>query len=241
MTQNDFIIDSDTAYEVRLDIQNAFQALASNSSGTGQPSTRYAGMWWYETDSNIMKFRNEANSAWIDSFYIDDGAGAFRIINDTQVVNKTTGAQTGLLGDQTNATWEAGTGTTESLVSPAKIKNAILALAPESGIGLNEVWQAFGTFNLNTAYQNTYGKPIQLAVTARTGTDLGGAYSSTATFQTSTDNSTYFSVASASSIVQGENVTISQTMTLTPIIPTGHWFKLTTSGLASTVSLTVLR
>jgi hypothetical protein len=72
--------------------------------------------------------RNEANSAWINVGYLDQGSSAFRILDDTQVMN-TSGTQTGLLGDQTNATWEAGTSTTESLVSPAKIKNAITSIA----------------------------------------------------------------------------------------------------------------
>lgn len=241
MSQHDFDIANQTAASARADINSALQALASLSSGNTAPSTTYANMLWYETDTNILKMRNEADSAWISVAYLDQGSSAFRILDDTQVMN-TSGTQTGLLGDQTTATWQAGTGTTESLVSPAKVKAAIEALAPASpGIGDSETWQSFGTFSVNTAYQNTYGKPIQLAVTARTGSSQSGNSSSVATFQTSTDNSTYFSVASASSIFQGENVTTSQTMTLTPIIPTGHWFKLTTSGLASTVGITVLR
>jgi hypothetical protein len=144
---------------------------------------------------------------------------------------------------QDTATWEAGLGTTESLVSPAKVKAAIEALAPASpGIGDSETWQSFGAFSVNTAYQNTYGKPIQIAVSARTGSTQSGNYSSTAKFETSADNTTYFTVARVDSIFLNENETIPQPMTLTPIIPTGHWFKLTTSGLTSTVSLiTVLR
>ena len=241
MSQHDFDIANQTASSARADINNALQALASLSSGNAAPTTTYANMLWYETDTNILKMRNEANSDWISVAYLDQGSNAFRILDDTQVTN-TGGTQTGLLGDQATATWEAGTGTTESLVSPAKVKAAIEALTPPSpGIGDNETWQSFGTFNVNTAYHNTYGKPIQIAVTARTGSSLAGNSSSVATFQTSSNNTTYFSVASASSIFQGENVTVSQTMTLAPIIPTGHWFKLTTSGLASTVSITVLR
>jgi hypothetical protein len=218
MTQNDFIIDSDTAYEVRLDIQNAFQALASNSSGTGQPSTRYAGQWWYETDSNIMKFRNEANSAWIDSFYIDDGAGAFRIIDDTQVVNKTTGAQTGLLGDQTNATWEAGTGTTESLVSPAKVKAAIEALVPEASpsIGESQQWYAASSVTTGVSVQNTYGRAIEVY------TEIISSFENTTyNFQVSTNNSTWITLLS----VQADGGGGSDKKNGTFIIPAGHYFR----------------
>jgi hypothetical protein len=67
--------------------------------------------------------RSEADDAWINVGYLDQSANAFRILDDTQVVN-TSGTQTGLLGDQTTATWKTGTSTTESLVSPAKIKAA---------------------------------------------------------------------------------------------------------------------
>jgi hypothetical protein len=128
MSQHDFDIANQTAASARADINNALQALASLSSGDTAPSTTYANMLWYETDTNILKMRNEANSAWINVGYLDQGSSAFRILDDTQVMN-TSGTQTGLLGDQTNATWEAGTSTTESLVSPAKIKNAITSIA----------------------------------------------------------------------------------------------------------------
>ena len=73
--------------------------------------------------------RSEANDQWINVGYLDQSADAFRIFDNTQVVN-TSGTQTGLIGDQATAVWEAGTGTTESLVSPAKVKAAVEALTP---------------------------------------------------------------------------------------------------------------
>lgn len=127
MSQHDFDIANQTASNARADINAALQALASTSSGTVEPTTKYANQFWYDTANNILKLRNEANSAWLNVGYIDQ-TGGFRVLDDTQVVN-TSGTQTGLLGDQSQATWEAGVGTTESLVSPAKIKAAIDALA----------------------------------------------------------------------------------------------------------------
>jgi hypothetical protein len=129
MSQHDFDIANQAAASARADINNALQALASLSSGNAAPTTTYANMLWYETDTNILKMRNEADSAWINVAYLDQGSSAFRILDDTQVTN-TSGTQTGLLGDQATATWEAGSGTTESLVSPAKVKAAIEANAP---------------------------------------------------------------------------------------------------------------
>lgn len=126
MSQHDFDIANQTASNARADINSALQALASTSSGATEPATKYANQLWYDTTNNILKIRNEANSAWLNVGYVDQTNG-FRVLDDTQVVN-TSGTQTGLLGDQAQATWEAGVGTTESLVSPAKIKAAIDAL-----------------------------------------------------------------------------------------------------------------
>lgn len=127
MSQHDFNIANQTASNARADINNALSALATLSSGSSAPSTTYANMLWYDTGNNILKMRSEADDAWISIAYMDQSGNNFRILDNTQVTN-TSGTQTGLLGDQTQATWETGTGTTESLVSPAKIKAAIDAL-----------------------------------------------------------------------------------------------------------------
>ena len=129
MSQNDLVIANQTFPATRADINNALQSLGSTNSGATEPSTTYANMMWYDTSSNILKMRAEANDAWINVGYFDQSADAFRILDDTQVVN-TSGTQTGLLGDQSTSVWESGTGTTESLVSPAKIKASVIANAP---------------------------------------------------------------------------------------------------------------
>lgn len=130
MSQNDLVIDNQSFPATRSDINSALQALGSLSSGSSAPATTYANMLWYDTTNNTLKMRAEANDQWISVAYVDQSADAFRILDDTQVVN-TSGTQTGLLGDQATATWEAGIGTTESLVSPANVKAAIDALAPQ--------------------------------------------------------------------------------------------------------------
>ena len=127
MSQHDFSIANQTASNARADINNALQALATNNSGNSAPSTTYANMWWFENDTNRLKIRNEANSAWINVAYLN---GTEWSVLDNTKVKTTTGTQTGLLGDQTTGTWQTGTGTTESLVSPAKVKAAIQNIAP---------------------------------------------------------------------------------------------------------------
>lgn len=126
MSQHDLDIANQTASQTRVDLNLAFKALGSTSSGISEPTTSYPNQLWYDTDNHILKLKAEVGGDWINIGYFDQSADAFRILDDTQVVN-TSGTQTGLLGDQTTATWETGTGTTESLVSPAKVKAAILA------------------------------------------------------------------------------------------------------------------
>ena len=122
MSQHDFSIANQTASNARADINSALQALATNNSGNSAPSTTYANMWWYENDTNLLKIRNESDNGWISVAYLD--GTNWEILDNTQVVN-TSGTQVGVLGDQATSTWQTGTGTTESLVSPAKVSSAV--------------------------------------------------------------------------------------------------------------------
>jgi hypothetical protein len=124
MSQNDYTIANQSASNARADINNALQALASCSSGSSAPSTTYANMLWYDTNTNILKMRSEADDAWISLNYLNQSANTNNILDNTQVVN-TGGTQTGLLGDQAQNVWTAGSGTTESLISPAKLKGVL--------------------------------------------------------------------------------------------------------------------
>jgi hypothetical protein len=66
MSQNDFNIANQGFPSFRSDLNDALQALASNSSGATEPATTYAGQFWYDSTNDVLKFRNGANSAWID-------------------------------------------------------------------------------------------------------------------------------------------------------------------------------
>ena len=71
MSQHDFNIANQSFPATRTDLNNALAALASNSSGDTEPGTTYANQWWYETDTNILKLRNEANNGWVDVITLD--------------------------------------------------------------------------------------------------------------------------------------------------------------------------
>ena len=45
-------------------IENNFAALKSAFSGAAAPANTVAGMWWFDTATNILKLRNEANNGW---------------------------------------------------------------------------------------------------------------------------------------------------------------------------------
>ena len=66
MAQHDMNIANQGFPATRADLNNALQALVSNSSGTSAPSTTFANQWWYDTTNNKMYIRNEANNAWIE-------------------------------------------------------------------------------------------------------------------------------------------------------------------------------
>jgi len=76
MSQHDFNIANQGFPSFRTDLNNALVALATTSSGTAAPATTYANQLWYETDTNTLHIRNEANSAWLDLMVIDQTTGS---------------------------------------------------------------------------------------------------------------------------------------------------------------------
>ena len=176
MAQHDYNIANQTAANARTDINNVLSAIATNNSGTSAPSTTFANQWWYDTDAFILYIRANGNDAWIPVAYLDQTGDNFRILDDTQVVN-TSGSQTGLLGDQATATWQTGTGTIESLVSPAKVAASATEVVGDYALGVGQTWQSLtGSRALNTTYQNTTGRPISVSVVTQPGGDQSSSF-----------------------------------------------------------------
>ena len=169
MSQHDFDIANATASNARVDVNLALKALGSLSSGTTEPTTRYANMLWYHTGTNLLKIRNEANDAWINIGYVDQAGAVFSILNNTKTV-ATDGSDRGLLGPQLDAAWETGTSTTESLVSPAKVKAAVIANSTSTAPTM-QVFTASGTWTKPSGC-----KSVKITVT---GGGQGGGNSST--------------------------------------------------------------
>ena len=142
---------------LRTNLNLSLKALNSLNSGASEPTYSYANMLWYDTSSNILKMKPEDNAAgqWISIGYFDQSTDTFKILDDT-VVTTAAGVDTdGIIGDQTTETWETGTGTTESLVSPAKVKAAVEALAPSSALTLGTFTAASGNAFLDFSVPTT--------------------------------------------------------------------------------------
>jgi hypothetical protein len=71
MAQHDYVIDNATAAAVRTDLNNALKAIRTSNSGATEPSTTFQNQWWFDTTTNNLKFRNDANSAWVTIGKVD--------------------------------------------------------------------------------------------------------------------------------------------------------------------------
>ena len=220
MSQHDFSIANQTASNARADINNALQALASNNSGNSAPSTTYANMWWYENDTNLLKIRNESDNAWISVAYLD--GSNWEILDNTQVVN-TSGTQVGVLGDQATSTWQTGTGTTESLVSPAKVAASATEVVGDYALGVGQTWQNMtSSRGYNTTYQNTTGRPICVNVTGQPATG------STIILDVSSNSNM------SSSIQLGGQKDVNGQTSISAIIPNNQYYKVSVNNATLT-------
>lgn len=152
MAQHDYNIANQTAAQFRSDLNDALEAIATNNSGTAVPATTYANQWFYDTDDQLLKIRKNSATDYLNVGYIDQTDG-FEVLDDTKVVD-TSGTPTGLIGDQDQDVWTTGTVTTESLVSPAKIKAAAEAFCLGSFNATSQLFNhpsglqlRFGTFS----------------------------------------------------------------------------------------------
>ena len=65
MATHDYIINNDTAANVRSDLNGVLAAIRSSNLSPTEPATLYAGLFWFDTTNDELKIRNEANDAWI--------------------------------------------------------------------------------------------------------------------------------------------------------------------------------
>lgn len=66
MSQTDFNVANASGASVRADLNAHFDAMVSLSSGATAPSVIFPNQWWLDTSTNILKQRNDANTAWVN-------------------------------------------------------------------------------------------------------------------------------------------------------------------------------
>jgi hypothetical protein len=137
MAQHDYVIDNQASAAARADMNNLFQAIASQNSGATAPATTYANMIWYDTSTDLLKIRNEANSGWITVGTVDQTNNVFNpnFLPATQVEA------------------EAGTNNTKGMTA-LRVAQAIAALSPAFASGVNiQAFTATGTYTPTTGYK----------------------------------------------------------------------------------------
>ena len=118
MATHDYVIANQSASNARIDINNALSAIVSNNSGASAPSVTYANMFWYDTTNNLLKMRNEADTNWIDLFYLDQSGNDAEVrattiqqpnASSNVAVKDSTGTEVLTLSPPSQAQAEAGT------------------------------------------------------------------------------------------------------------------------------------
>jgi hypothetical protein len=132
MSQNDLVINNQSFPATRADINSALQALGSLNSGATAPSTTYANMLWYDTATNYLKMRSEANDAWITVGLLDQSANTFSPAGVSEL---------------TQGQVEDDTSTVFGQVSGQRLAQAVAANASAGGLTRYSLFTASGTFN----------------------------------------------------------------------------------------------
>ena len=101
MAQHDYVIDNSTGATVRADINSVLQAIASNNSGSSDPSTTYAFQLFADTTNNVLKIRNAANNGFINLFTLSGGVDVDAASNFNEDVTFT-GASANIVFDKSD-------------------------------------------------------------------------------------------------------------------------------------------
>lgn len=140
MATHDYIINNQSAPDFRADLNNALLAIVSQNSGSSAPGTTYANMLWYDTGTNQIKKRNEANSAWVVLGTVDEAGGTF--------------TPTGLPVIATQVEAQAGTDNTK-MMTPLRAAQAIATLGGLGGVNI-QAFTSSGTYAPTAGYKYAF-------------------------------------------------------------------------------------
>lgn len=140
MATHDYVIDNQTSASARSDINNVLQAILTNNSSATAPTTTDANMFWYDTANNVLKMRNEADSAWIIVGYLNQTNNQMEVRTDVIQaasgsgidVKNSSGTTIIDLSVASQATAEAATNNTQ-VMTPLRVKQSIDANVTAAG------------------------------------------------------------------------------------------------------------
>ena len=155
MSQHDFNIANQGFPATRADLNNALAALASNSSGTSEPSTTYAGQFWNDTTNSLLKFRNDANDGWITFAKLDQAtnewevrSSVFQAVDSAGIAFKTDeGTTRATLGDDGNWVFTGGATFSGALASSTLKVSEIIATGETAGRAVSGIAAAWVNFD----------------------------------------------------------------------------------------------
>jgi len=105
MAQHDYVIDNSTGANVRADINNVLQAIATNNSGSSDPSTTVASQFFADTNAGILKLRNTSNNGYVNLFTLAGGVDVDAASNFNEDVTFT-GASANIVFDKSDSCLE---------------------------------------------------------------------------------------------------------------------------------------
>lgn len=207
MSQHDLTVDNAAGGVFRADLNNALRALASFNSGPTAPPTMVGGMPWLDTSTTpaILKFRNEANSAWLSMGSLQDLAGILTAI--AGISSKAPLASPALTGTPTTPTPTAGLSNLQ-IANTAFVAGAIstaitnlINASPTALDTLNELAAALGNDpNFATTVTNALAGKAPLNGTGTSGTwpiSITGSAGNASTVTTITTTQTLTATAGA--------------------------------------------
>jgi|GEM_PF-1074867 len=154
MSQNSLILPTTgtvSGLQMTQNINNALDSLNTLNSGASAPSTLASGMLWHDTSANILKIRNQANSAWINITGLDESNN---LSNPLNVFSK---GFVNLLRNPSMQVAQRGTSGTATAGAGAYTLDGWQLLAT----GANQAWSQGGTLG--------YPALKSLSITGNTG------------------------------------------------------------------------
>ena len=191
MTQSTIDIANKIFPDVRTDLNLNLKALSSNQAGPTAPTGALGYSWWFNYTDQVLNMNNGAEDTFIPMGYFNQTLNSFEIMDGTFLSKPGPTRTLGKLTTTEQAAWTLGDATTETLISPAKLKATINAggqggggaaawinfdasgtLQRRAGNNIADLRRTPGT--TRGSFDITFTKPLAITFYAIVGTSTGG-------------------------------------------------------------------